>query len=247
MECTVTQDRRGKLFPAVGRVVKREGEAPVLDVLFDVVDVVKFKDAGKKVPQAYEERGVLIGEEAGCAAGRDAVRRRHYRVQAYHSVAQGLILLGEARDVARSFVAVSLRSAPDGSRVGAFLLIELPARDELIEPIGIRHVVEIVVLLPFLVHVEGPLVVAQLHILLVLRENERVVQPGEDHHHYKRYSYNNRDAASEKPSEKILYHKRAPFNGERRMALAIRPAWIASIALVVYYQMPIFRMAKPSP
>lgn len=30
------------------------------------------------------------------------------------------------------------------------------------------------------------------------------------------------------------------------MALAIRPAWIASIALVVYYQMPIFRMAKPS-
>ena len=51
----------------------------------------------------------------------------------------------------------------------------------------------------------------------------------------------------EKPFEKILYHKRAPFNGERRMALAIRPAWIASIALVVYYQMPIFRMAKPSP
>lgn len=31
------------------------------------------------------------------------------------------------------------------------------------------------------------------------------------------------------------------------MALAIRPAWIDSIALVVYYQMPIFRMAKPSP
>ena len=47
---------RGELLPAVGRVVEREGQAAVGYILFDVVDVVKFKDAREEVPQANNER-----------------------------------------------------------------------------------------------------------------------------------------------------------------------------------------------
>ena len=174
---TAAEYGRGELLPAVGRVVEREGQAAVGYILFDVVYVVKFKDAREEVPQANNERGVLVGEQAGCAAGGDAVRRGHYRVKADHRVALGLVLGGEALDVPGRLFAVALGRAPDRGRLGALLLAQLPRRDQLVEPVGVGDVVEVVVLLPFLIHIERSLVVAQLYVLLVLSEDERGVQP----------------------------------------------------------------------
>ena len=180
----VAQYGRGELLSAVGRVIEREGETPLADVLLDVVDVVKVKDSGKEVEHAYQKRGVLVRKEAGRAAGGYAVGRGHDGVQTDDRVPLSLILLCKALDIRGGLVAVLVRRAADGGDGLALILGYLAGGDQLIEPVGVGYVVEIVVLLPLLVHINGSLVVAELDVLLVLSEDKGVVQPGEDHEHH---------------------------------------------------------------
>ena len=180
----VAQYGRGELLSAVGRVREREGETPLADVLLDVVDVVKVKDSGKEVEHAYQKRGVLVRKEAGRAAGGYAVGRGHDGVQTGDRVPLSLILLCKALDIRGGLVAVLVRRAADGGDGLALILGYLAGGDQLIEPVGVGYVVEIVVLLPLLVHINGSLVVAELDVLLVLSEDKGVVQPGEDHEHH---------------------------------------------------------------
>ena len=168
---------RGKLLPAVDRVKQCERKAAVIYILFDVVDVVKFKDACEEVQQTYKQRCVLICEQTGGTASRDTIRCGHHRVQTDYGVAFRFILLGEARNILRRLIAVALRSAPNGGDVRTLFLAHFSARHQLIEPVGVRYVVEVVVLLPLLISVQRPLVVAELDVLLVLCKDERVVQP----------------------------------------------------------------------
>ncbi len=180
----VAQDRGREFLPAVERIVQGVGQAPLPHILFYRVDVVNRDKMGEVVHQTQVEGPVPVGEELGLAAGGHLPRRLHDGIQPDHGVAVGLAVGFKFLHILLDLVLVAVGLAADGGDLAAGLLVDDAVVGQLLQIIRIGDIVDIPVLFPGAVLINGLVVVGDLAELRIGGKDLIPVQHGVNHDHY---------------------------------------------------------------
>ena len=181
---TRTHHRRRELFAAVNRVMEGEGNAPILDLILHIVDVIDGDQVFEIVDKTHENGDVPVGVQARLAAVLIFLGLAfHFAVQTDDLVALGFIFLGEAPDKLRGLVAVLARLVAKGDGSAVLLLGDLVVTDKLAHIVRVGNVIHIAIAFPLLHHVCFLGVGLHAGIHGVGGKNQVPVQCGVDHHH----------------------------------------------------------------
>ena len=198
MQRAVTKNGRGEFLTAVSRVIPGKGQAALADILFHIVDVIKGKQACEKVPHPLMDGSIDIGEQHGGTARCNALGACHNGIKAFDGIAVFFAVIQILLDVRLCSLGILFRSPADGGDGGLEFLIHFALCNKLVQVIVIGDKVKIAVFLPGSIHVADLLVVGQLCILFIFREDERIIHRIEqknhddgdrDHHGYTAAAY----------------------------------------------------------
>ena len=163
-------------------------------------------DTGEIVPQAPQQRFVLKGKQHRLAAGRDLFLLGHLGVQARDRIALGLIIGPELRRVFSNLLRIVFRLCTDIGQRRRLFRLQLAVGCQFLQPVRIRHIVNIPEVFPLPVLVNDFLVIAQLCVDRVRGKNQLPVQAGIDQHHYDGHHDNHRDQRVQNSAEQVFCH-----------------------------------------
>ena len=146
--CTVAHDSGRELFSAVHGVVSREGDSSVLEILFNIVDVVNGDYACEVGDKSRDEGLILIRIILLLTAVRKLLSRC-YGVKSVNGISFFSIVVVKFVDVDLYFLAVAagLSGEVDYFRSGIFIYFSRIC--EHLEIIRVCHIIKIAVFFPF--------------------------------------------------------------------------------------------------
>ncbi len=206
----IADNRGGELLAAVQRVVEGEGQAAILDVLLHIVNIVYAENAGEIPHQPGEQRFILVGKQLLLSAGDILLGGLHFCIPADHRVALCFIGFGEPLNVFRHVLAVVLRLFAEAGDGLALFLGDFAFGGELKQILGVGHIVDVAVLLPFAVHVCFLLIIAQLLVGGIHGKNQLSVQCGVNQQHHDADNDHHRDQTVQNTLHQILCHTLIP-------------------------------------
>ena len=119
------------------------------------MNVVKGNNACEVVPDAVEDRRILVCEESGIAAFLVFLGRAHgVALQTLHLVALAFVVFGKFCHIISDRGGVCVGILADSDSGVVFFLGDLAVDQLLLQPVGVGHVVQIAILLPLLVLID---------------------------------------------------------------------------------------------